>query len=65
VRLGTSAGTTRGFGTEEFRTVGALILRVLDALGQSGPEGDAEVEAAVLADVRQLCDAFPIYGGRA
>jgi glycine hydroxymethyltransferase len=65
VRLGTSAGTTRGFGIEEFRTVGALILRVLDALGQSGPEGDAEVEAAVLADVRRLCDAFPIYGGRA
>jgi glycine hydroxymethyltransferase len=65
VRLGTSAGTTRGFGTEEFRTVGALILRVLDALGQAGPEGDAEVEAAVLADVRRLCDAFPIYGGRA
>jgi glycine hydroxymethyltransferase len=65
VRLGTSAGTTRGFGTEEFRTVGALILRVLDALGQSGPEGDAEVEAAVLADVRRLCDAFPIYGGGA
>jgi glycine hydroxymethyltransferase len=65
VRLGTSAGTTRGFGTEEFRTVGALILRVLDALGQSGPEGDAEVEAAVLADVRRLCDAFSIYGGGA
>jgi glycine hydroxymethyltransferase len=64
VRLGTSAGTTRGFGTEEFRTVGALILRVLDALGQAGPEGDAEVEAAVLAEVRRLCDAFPIYGAR-
>ncbi|MCO5156165.1 MAG: serine hydroxymethyltransferase [Aquamicrobium sp.] len=61
VRLGSSAGTTRGFGTAEFETVGVMILRVLDALAQN-PEGDAAVEAQVRAEVRALCEAFPIYG---
>ena len=61
VRLGSSAGTTRGFGEAEFETIGALILRVLDALSKN-PEGDAAVEAQVRAEVRALCDAFPIYG---
>jgi len=62
IRLGSSAGTTRGFGTAEFEQIGTLILRVLDALALS-PDGDAEVEAAVRAEVRALCDAHPIYGG--
>ncbi|EAR51972.1 hypothetical protein OG2516_13144 [Oceanicola granulosus HTCC2516] len=62
VRLGSSAGTTRGFGRAEFETIGRLILQVLDALADS-PEGDAAVEAEVRAEVRALCDAFPIYGG--
>jgi glycine hydroxymethyltransferase len=61
VRLGTSAGTTRGFGTAEFRKVGELVLRVIDALAEKGPEGDAAVEAAVLAQVQDLCRRFPIY----
>ena len=61
VRLGTPAGTTRGFGQAEFRQVGALILRVIDALA-ANPEGDAAVEAEVRAQVRALCEAFPIYG---
>ncbi|WP_281361038.1 serine hydroxymethyltransferase [Sulfitobacter maritimus] len=60
VRLGTSAGTTRGFGEAEFRKVGELVLRVIDALADS-PEGDAEVEAAVLKEVQALCAAHPIY----
>ncbi|WP_116599935.1 serine hydroxymethyltransferase [Primorskyibacter marinus] len=60
VRLGTSAGTTRGFGEAEFRKVGALILKVIDALADNA-EGDGEVEAAVLDDVRALCAAHPIY----
>ncbi|MEX3315218.1 serine hydroxymethyltransferase [Sulfitobacter sp. PS-8MA] len=60
VRLGTSAGTTRGFGEAEFRKVGDLVLRVIDALADS-PEGDAEVEAAVLKEVQALCAAHPIY----
>jgi glycine hydroxymethyltransferase len=61
VRLGTSAGTTRGFGVAEFRKVGELVLQVIDALS-ANPEGDAGVEAAVLAEVRALCAAHPIYG---
>jgi glycine hydroxymethyltransferase len=61
VRLGTSAGITRGFGEDEFRTVGALVLQVIDALS-ANPEGDATVEAAVLAEVRALCATHPIYG---
>ena len=61
VRLGTPAGTTRGFGQAEFRQVGGLILRVIDALS-ANPEGDAAVEAEVRAQVRALCEAFPIYG---
>ncbi|SMC95992.1 serine hydroxymethyltransferase [Primorskyibacter flagellatus] len=64
VRLGTSAGTTRGFGEVEFRKVGELILKVIDALADN-PEGDAAVEAAVLDDVRALCAAHPIYANDA
>ena len=56
-----SAGTARGFGEAEFETIGALILRVLDALS-TNPEGDAAAEAEVRAVVRALCAAFPIYG---
>lgn len=61
IRLGTSAGTTRGFGVAEFEIVGRLILQVIDALAQT-PDGDAEVEATVKSDVRALCSKFPIYG---
>ena len=60
IRLGTSAGTTRGFREAEFELIGSLILRVIDALSHN-PEGDAEVEAKVRAEVRALCDDFPIY----
>jgi glycine hydroxymethyltransferase len=60
VRLGSSAGTTRGFGEAEFRKVGELVLKVIDALA-ANPEGDAAVEAAVLEEVRTLCKAHPIY----
>ncbi|MCC9620295.1 serine hydroxymethyltransferase [Thalassospira sp. MA62] len=60
VRLGTSAGTTRGFGVAEFKKVGELIIRVIDALAQN-PEGDATVEAAVQDEVHALCAAHPIY----
>jgi glycine hydroxymethyltransferase len=60
VRLGSSAGTTRGFGLTEFRKVGELVLRVIDSLSAQ-PTGDAAVEAAVLAEVRALCAAYPIY----
>ena len=61
VRLGTSAGTTRGFGQAEFKRVGELILEVIDALAVAGPEGDAVVEKRVLAEVQDVCARFPIY----
>ena len=63
VRLGTPAGTTRGFGEAEFREIGALIVEVLDGLAKNGPDGNAEVEASVKARVQTLCDRFPIYPG--
>ena len=61
VRLGTPAATTRGFATEEFAQVGRLVCRVVDALAERGEGGDADVEAAVEAEVRELTDRFPIY----
>src|SRR5918994_1750400 len=61
VRLGSPAGTTRGFGVAEFRQVGHLIADVLDGIAKNGPEGDAQVEAQVRAKVHALCSRFPIY----
>ena len=61
VRLGTPAGTTRGFGVAEFQTVGDLIARVLDAVAASGSDAAPEEEAAVRAEVEALCARFPIY----
>ncbi|MGV1777703.1 serine hydroxymethyltransferase [Agrobacterium fabrum] len=60
IRLGSSAGTTRGFGVLEFEKIGALILRVIDALATNA-EGDSAVEAEVREEVAALCEAFPIY----
>ena len=60
VRLGTPAGTTRGFGVAEFRQVGELIGDVVDGLARN-PEGDGQVEAQVRAKVEALCNRFPIY----
>ena len=61
VRLGTPAGTTRGFGIAEFRQVGELIVEVLDVLSHKQVEADAAVEAAVRTKVKQLISRFPIY----
>ncbi|MBL4864662.1 MAG: serine hydroxymethyltransferase, partial [Rhodobiaceae bacterium] len=61
VRLGTPAGTTRGFGEEEFRQVGELIARVLDGLAANGADANAQVENAVRKEVEALCRRFPIY----
>ncbi|MEX1107303.1 MAG: serine hydroxymethyltransferase [Dongiaceae bacterium] len=60
IRLGTPAATTRGFGKDEFCTVGELILRVLDGLAAS-PEDNGKTEKAVAADVIELCHRFPVY----
>ncbi|MCC6925871.1 serine hydroxymethyltransferase [Novosphingobium sp.] len=61
VRLGTPAGTTRGFGEDEFRQVGALIAEVVEGLSRNGEEGDGQVEERVRARVEELCARFPIY----
>jgi glycine hydroxymethyltransferase len=61
VRLGTPAGTTRGFGIAEFRQVGEMIVEVLDALSQKGVEQDSVVEGAVRGKVKALVSRFPIY----
>ncbi|WP_316015245.1 serine hydroxymethyltransferase [Roseobacter sp. HKCCA0434] len=63
IRLGTPAGTTRGFGEAEFEEIGNLIVEVVDGLAANGEDGNAEVEAAVRAKVKALCDRFPIYPG--
>ena len=61
VRLGTPAGTTRGFGEEEFREIGRLIVEVVDGLAANGEEGNADVEATVRTKVATLCARFPLY----
>lgn len=60
VRLGTPAGTTRGFGVEEFKAIGHLIGDVLDGLADN-PEDNSAVESEVLKKVEALCAKFPIY----
>ena len=61
VRLGSPAGTTRGFTEEEFRQIGRWIGQVVDGRAANGEEGNAEVEAQVRAEVEAMCDRFPIY----
>jgi glycine hydroxymethyltransferase len=62
IRLGTPAGTTRGFGPAEFREIGKLIVEVVDGLADKNhQDGDAEVEASVRTRVGELCRRFPIY----
>ena len=64
VRLGTPAGTTRGFGPAEFRTIAGLIAEVVEGMHRNGDEGDAQVEESVRRRVTELCQAFPVYPGR-
>jgi glycine hydroxymethyltransferase len=61
IRVGSPAGTTRGFGVVEFREIGHMISDVLDGLRQKGEHGDAAAEAEVRLRVRELCSRFPIY----
>ena len=63
IRLGSSAGTTRGFGEEEFRQIGRWIVEVVDGLAANGPDDNAEVEARVAGEVKALCARFPLYEG--
>jgi len=61
IRVGSPAGTTRGFGPAEFREIGDMIADVLDGLAKNGEQGDAQTEANVRERVTALCARFPIY----
>ncbi len=61
IRLGTPAGTTRGFGEAEFREIADMIVEVVDGLAANGPDGNGAVEEAVKAKVATLCARFPLY----
>jgi len=61
IRLGSPAGTTRGFGAGEFKEVGRLIAEVIDGLAARGEDGDPAVEDSVRKRVIALCRRFPIY----
>ena len=61
IRLGSPAGTTRGFGEAEFRQIADWIIEVVDGLAANGEEGNAAVEAKVRSEVAKLCARFPIY----
>ena len=63
VRLGTPAGTTRGFGIAEFQQIGDMIAEVIDALARSGLEQDVQAEERVAEQVKRLVSRFPIYEG--
>ena len=62
IRLGSPAGTTRGFGVAEFREVGRLIAEVLDGLAKNGEAGNGAVEEKIKGEATALCRRFPIYG---
>ena len=61
IRLGSPAGTTRGFGEPEFRQIADWIVQVVDGLAENGPDGNEAVEEKVRAEVADLCARFPIY----
>ncbi|TNF23292.1 MAG: serine hydroxymethyltransferase [Rhodobacteraceae bacterium] len=61
IRLGSPAGTTRGFGEEEFRQVADWIIEVVDGLAANGEDGNGAIETKVKAEVEALCKRFPIY----
>jgi glycine hydroxymethyltransferase len=61
IRLGSPAGTTRGFGEAEFRQIADWIVEVVDGLAANGEDGNREVEAKVKAEVAEMCARFPVY----
>ena len=61
IRLGSPAGTTRGFGEAEFRQIADWIVEVVDGLAAHGAEGNGAVEEKVKGEVLALCQRFPIY----
>ena len=63
IRVGSPAGTTRGFGEGEFRDIADMVADVLDGLAKNGAGNNGDVERAVNERVRELCARFPIYQG--
>lgn len=61
LRLGTPAGTTRGFGPAEFRQIGRMIADVVEGLRKNGEAGDGQIEARIKDEAEALCARFPIY----
>ena len=61
LRLGTPAGTTRGFGPAEFREIGRMIADVVEGLRKNGEAGDGQIEVKIKAEAEALCARFPIY----
>jgi glycine hydroxymethyltransferase len=61
IRLGSPAGTTRGFGIAEFQKIGGMIIEVLDGLADNGDDGNEAVEASVKKRAIELCERYPIY----
>ena len=61
IRLGSPAGTTRGFGEAEFRQIADWIVEVVDGLAANGAEANSAVEDKVKGEVRDFCACFPIY----
>ncbi len=61
IRVGSPAGTTRGFGVAEFRTIARMMGEILDGLAANGEEGNAKVEAKIKAEAIEICRRFPIY----
>ena len=61
IRLGSPAGTTRGFGEKEFRQIADWIVEVVDGLAANGENGNAAVEEKVKAEVTAMCADFPLY----
>jgi glycine hydroxymethyltransferase len=63
IRLGSPAGTTRGFGEAEFRQIADWIIEIVDGLAANGEDGNGAVEAKVKGEVAAMCARFPIYPG--
>ena len=61
IRVGTPAGTTRGFGVAEYRAIGRMIADVVEGLRKNGEAGDGQIEARIAAEATELCARFPIY----
>jgi len=62
IRVGSPAGTTRGFGVAEFSQIGDMMIEVLNGLVKN-EQGDSQIESAVQSKVNELCGRFPIYAG--